>query len=105
MIQTLLTELDMKLHFWCIQTYQVILSGTAAGRSNADVFQGTAWYLDTADNSVEGFNAAGTDTLILDGTTRGGLGGSMVYCRAAADGIWLIQANLNGNGTMVTPWS
>ena len=80
-------------------------AGTAAGRSNADVFQGTAWYLDTADNSVEGFNAAGTDTLILDGTTRGGLGGSMVYCRAAADGIWLIQANLNGNGTMVTPWS
>jgi len=80
-------------------------AGTAAGRSNADVFQGTAWYLDTGDNSVEGFNAAGTDTLILDGTTRGGLGGSMVYCRAAADGIWLIQANLNGSGTMVTPWS
>ena len=80
-------------------------AGTAAGRSNADVFQGTAWYLDTADNSVEGFNAAGTDTLIIDGSTRGGLGGSMIYCRAAADGIWLIQANLNGSGTMVTPWS
>jgi hypothetical protein len=80
-------------------------AGTAAGRSNADVFQGTAWYLDTADNSVEGFNAAGTDTLVIDGSTRGGLGGSMIYCRAAADGIWLIQANLNGSGTMVTPWS
>jgi len=80
-------------------------AGTAAGRSNADVFQGSAWYVDTADNSVEGFNAAGADTLTLDGTTRGGLGGSMVYCRAAADGVWLIQANLNGNGTMVTPWS
>ena len=80
-------------------------AGTAAGRSTADVFQGSAWYVDTGDNSVEGFNAAGTDTLTLDGSTRGGLGGSMVYCRAAADGIWLIQANLNGNGTMVTPWS
>ena len=79
--------------------------GTAAGRSNADVFQGSAWYVDTGDNSVEGFNAAGTDTLTLDGTTRGGLGGSMVYCRAAANGVWLIQANLNGAGTMVTPWS
>ena len=80
-------------------------AGTAAGRSNADVFQGSAWYVDTGDNSVEGFNAAGADTLTLDGSTRGGLGGSLVYCRAAADGVWLITADLNGSGTMVTPWS
>ena len=80
-------------------------AGTAAGRSTADVFQGQATYIDTADNSVEGFNAAGADTLTLDGSTRGGLGGSIVYCRAAADGVWLIDASLNGAGTMVTPWS
>ena len=80
-------------------------AGTAAGRSTADVFQGTASYVDTGDNSMEGFNAAGADTLTLDGSTRGGLGGSIVYCRAAADGIWLIHCALNGNGTMVTPWS
>ena len=80
-------------------------AGTAAGRSTADVFQGTASYVDTGDNSMEGFNAAGADTLTLDGSTRGGLGGSIVYCRAAADGIWLIDCALNGNGTMVTPWS
>jgi len=80
-------------------------AGTAAGRSNADVFQGTAQYVDTGDNSMEGFNAAGADTLTLDGSTRGGLGGSIVYCRAAADGVWLIDASLNGAGTMVTPWS
>ena len=80
-------------------------AGTAAGRSTADVFQGTAQYVDTGDNSMEGFNAAGADTLTLDGSTRGGLGGSIVYCRAAADGIWLVDCALNGNGTMVTPWS
>ena len=80
-------------------------AGTAAGRSTADVFQGSAWYVDTGDNSVEGFNAAGTDTLILDGSTRGGLTGSMVYCRAVGANIWLITADLNGSGTMVTPWS
>ena len=80
-------------------------AGTAAGRSNADVFQGTAQYVDTGDNSMEGFNAAGTDTLTLDGSTRGGLGGSIVYCRAAASAVWLIHCALNGNGTMVTPWS
>ena len=80
-------------------------AGTAAGRSTADVFQGTAQYVDTGDNSMEGFNAAGADTLTLDGSTRGGLGGTIVYCRAAADGIWLIDCALNGNGTMVTPWS
>ena len=80
-------------------------AGTAAGRSTADVFQGTASYVDTGDNSMEGFNAAGADTLTLDGSTRGGLGGSIVYCRAAANGIWLIDCALNGSGTMVTPWS
>ena len=80
-------------------------AGTAAGRSTADVFQGTAQYVDTGDNSMEGFNAAGTDTLTLDGSTRGGLGGSMVYCRAVGANIWLVTANLNGSGTMVTPWS
>jgi len=80
-------------------------AGTAAGRSTADVFQGTAQYVDTGDNSMEGFNAAGADTLTLDGSTRGGLGGSIVYCRAVGANIWLIQCALNGNGTMVTPWS
>ena len=80
-------------------------AGTAAGRSTADVFQGTAQYVDTGDNSMEGFNAAGTDTLTLDGRTRGGLGGSIVYCRSVGANIWLIQCALNGNGTMVTPWS
>ena len=80
-------------------------AGTAAGRSTADVFQGTAQYVDTGDNSMDGFNAAGTDTLTLDGSTRGGLGGSIVYCRSVGANIWLIQCALNGNGTMVTPWS
>ena len=80
-------------------------AGTAAGRSTADVFQGTASYVDTGDNSMEGFNAAGADTLTLDGSTRGGLGGSIVYCRSVGANIWLIQCALNGNGTMVTPWS
>ena len=80
-------------------------AGTAAGRSTADVFQGTAQYVDTGDNSMEGFNAAGADTLTLDGSTRGGLGGSIVYCRSVGANIWLIQCALNGSGTMVTPWS
>jgi len=80
-------------------------AGTAASRATADVFQGSAWYVDTGDNSVEGFNAAGADTLTLDGSTRGGLAGSMVYCRAVGANIWLITADLNGSGTMVTPWS
>jgi len=80
-------------------------AGTAAGRSTADVFQGTAQYVDTGDNSMEGFNAAGADTLTLDGSTRGGLGGSIVYCRSVGANIWLIHCALNGNGTMVTPWS
>ena len=80
-------------------------AGTAASRSTADVFEGTAWYNDTADNTVEGINAGSTDTLVIDGSTRGGLCGSQIFCRSVAANVWSITCMLSGSGTMVTPWS
>ncbi len=82
-------------------------AGTAAGRSTADVFNGIAWYsnsaTDPAANASWGSN--GYDTLTLDATTRGGLIGTYVTVRAVAANVWVIQVMMNGNGTMVTPWS
>ena len=82
-------------------------AGTAAGRSTADVFNGIAWYsnsaTDPAANASWGSN--GYDTLTLDATTRGGLQGTFVWVRAVAANNWVIMAWMNGNGTMVTPWS
>jgi len=81
--------------------------GTAAGRSTADVFYGTAFYNNTATDPgvVTAFNAGGTDTLTLDGTTRGGLEGSYIQCRAVDGLIWQIDTMLVGNGTFAQPWS
>jgi len=82
-------------------------SGTAAGRATADQMNGMAWYsnsaTDPAANASWGSN--GYDTLTLDATTRGGLQGTYVWVRAVAANNWAIQVMMNGNGTMVTPWS
>jgi len=82
-------------------------AGTAAGRDTADVFRGCAWYNNTATDPgvVTAFTAGGADTLTLDATTRGGLEGTHIRCRAVAGLIWSIDAFLIGNGTFATPWS
>jgi hypothetical protein len=55
-------------------------------------------------NAVTAF-AASLDTLTLDATTRGGLGGAHIKCRAVAGLTWQIEAQLIGNGAFVTPFS
>ena len=82
-------------------------AGTAAGRSTADVFRGTAFYNNTATDPgvVTAFNAGGTDTLTLNGSTQGGLEGSYIQCRAVDGLIWQIDTMLVGNGTFANPWS
>ena len=82
-------------------------AGTAAGRSTADVFRGCAWYNNTATDPgvVTAFNAGGTDTLTLTATTKGGLEGAHIRCRAVDGLLWSIDALLIGNGTFANPWS
>ena len=82
-------------------------AGTAAGRDTADLFYGTAWYNNTANDPgvVTAFSTGAVDTLTLDATTRGGLSGAHIRCRAVDGLIWQIQAHLVGNGTFATPWS
>jgi len=82
-------------------------AGTAAGRSTADVFYGTAFYNNTATDPgvVTAFNAGGTDTLTLNGTDQGGLQGSYIQCRAVDGLTWQIDTMLVGNGAFAQPWS
>ena len=84
----------------------VLNAGTAAGHSVADVYVGMAIYNNTATDpgAVTAF-AASLDTLTLDATTRGGLGGAHIKCRAVAGLTWQIEAQLIGNGAFVTPFS
>ena len=85
----------------------VLNAGTAAGRATADVFRGMAIYNNTATDpgAVTAFNAGGTDTLTLTATTKGGLEGAQIQCRAVDGLIWQINAELIGNGTFAQPWS
>jgi hypothetical protein len=85
----------------------VLNAGTAAGRATADVFRGMAIYNNTATDpgAVTAFNAGGTDTLTLTATTKGGLEGAQIQCRAVDGLIWQVSAQLIGNGTFANPWS
>ena len=82
-------------------------AGTAAGRDKADVFRGMAIYNNTATDpgAVTAFTAGGTDTLTLTATTKGGLEGAHIRCRAVDGLLWLVEAQLIGNGAFANPWS
>jgi len=82
-------------------------AGSSAGHALADVFRGQALYNNTATDpgAVTAFNAGGTDTLTLTATTKGGLEGAHIKCRAVASLVWQIEAQLVGNGTFANPWS
>tara|TARA_R100000656_G_scaffold6278_1_gene7575 strand:+ start:69 stop:632 length:564 start_codon:yes stop_codon:yes gene_type:complete len=83
-------------------------AGTAAGRSTADVFRGMAIYNNTATDpgAVTAFSAGtSNDTLTLTATTKGGLEGAHIRCRAIDGLLWLVEAQLVGNGAFATPWS
>ena len=82
-------------------------AGTAAGHSSADVFRGMAIYNNTATDpgAVTAFNGSGTDTLTLTATTKGGLMGAQIQCRAISALNWQISAQLIGNGSFANPWS
>ena len=84
-----------------------INAGTAAGHSSADVFRGMAIYNNTATDpgAVTAFNGSSTDTLTLTATTKGGLMGAQIQCRAISALNWQISAQLIGNGTFANPWS
>jgi len=85
----------------------VLNAGASAGHALADVFRGMAIYNNTATDpgAVTAFSAGGTDTLTLTATTKGGLEGAHIKCRAVAGLIWQIEAQLIGNGAFANPWS
>jgi len=49
--------------------------------------------------------AATSDTITMNGSTTGGLAGSTVVLRDAADGVWNVTGALVSTGTEATPFS
>ena len=46
-----------------------------------------------------------SDTITMNGSTTGGVAGSVVVLTDIASGIWQVRANLIGSGTPATPFS
>lgn len=74
--------------------------------NSTDVMQG--WVSTATVTTGAGTHEAigGTDdTITMNGTTSGGLAGSLISLQDVAAGFWQVEAFLAGSGTLITPLS
>ena len=73
----------------------------------SDTMTGNALIVDTDTNDTgEGFmTAAASDTITLNGSTKGGKAGSIITCKAIGANRWGVQVTSGGTGDLVTPFS
>ena len=71
-----------------------------------DVMQGTALlFADGGDTTVGFATAASSDTITMDGSTRGGLNGARVMVTDIKSGFWHVALVSDASGTEATPFS
>ena len=71
-----------------------------------DVMIGSALFIDDSSDNVVGFETASTsDTITLNGTTTGGLAGTIITCKAIGANRWGVQVHTGGTGDAATPFS
>lgn len=73
-----------------------VANSTDVMAGNAVISGGTAGTFGTASTS---------DTITMNGSTTGGLVGSVVELVDIAAGVWAVSASLNGSGVAATPFS
>lgn len=91
-------------------TYTVVVGATVSSGSHViaaagtDVIQGVlAVTTDAAGVSIP--TAADTDKITMNGSTTGGVRGSLVEVQDIASGIWSVRGALISTGTEATPFS
>ena len=63
-------------------------------------------YIGVDDDAGKTFiSAAANDVITLNGSTKGGLAGSIIKCTVMADDKYHVEAQLLGSGTLVTPFA
>ena len=71
-----------------------------------DVMIGGASFIDDSSDNMVGFETASTsDTITLNGSTTGGLAGSIITCKAIGANRWGVQVTSGGTGDLATPFS
>lgn len=74
--------------------------------NSTDVMQGTATFgQDAADTTVLWETAATSDTITMNGTTKGGVKGDRITLTDVATGFWEVVVIGSATGTEVTPFS
>lgn len=74
--------------------------------NSSDTMVGTALLFADAGDTTVGFAAGGTsDTITMDGTTRGGIAGAYVRCTDIKTNLWHVEVVSDASGTEATPFS
>lgn len=72
--------------------------------SASDIMQGNL-LVDGTTTSTVFPTAADSDTITMNGTTKGGIVGSQFEVQDVAAGVWRVTGILNGSGAEATPFS
>ena len=74
--------------------------------NSIDVMQGNIMMSQDAGDTVDGWETvAASDTITLNGTTKGGIRGDFFEITDAASGTYIITGSCSGTGTEVTMFS
>lgn len=60
---------------------------------------------DSADTAVMFETASDSDTITMNGTTKGGIKGDFIKLRDVASGLWHVEVKGSATGTEATPFS
>lgn len=72
----------------------------------SDVMTGHCVMLQDAGDTVAGYEtAADSDTITMNGSTKGGIKGDRIRLKDIATNLWQVQILCAGTGTEVTPFS
>ncbi len=91
-----------------------VLIGTTVTSNNAiiqvanatDVMTGVCLMAQDAADTVVGFETASTsDTITMNGSTKGGILGDRIVLKDVAAGLWAVRMTASGTGSEATPFS
>lgn len=79
--------------------------GVVITTAGSDVFSGGILVTKTSDGTVLASNSTANKTITLNGTTTGGIAGTLVEFQDMASGVWGVTGYATASGSIATPFS
>lgn len=74
--------------------------------NSTDIMTGQCLVAQDAGDTIVAFEtAADSDTITMNGSTKGGIKGDIIELEDVASGVWSVRIECSGTGTEVTPFS